>query len=548
MPLIRIDDQEIEAPQGETILRVALKHGITIPYYCYHPALSIVGQCRMCLVEVKGAPKPLTACSTTIAALPPDKKIEGKYDMVVSTKSETARKAQRGVLEFLLLNHPLDCPICDQAGECQLQEYSYTFGDPASRLEFEKVHAPKRVDIGPHVVFDVERCIKCTRCIRFCQEISKTGELTLSERGVYTRVDIFPGRELDNPYSVCTVDICPVGALTSREFRFKERVWFLKSVNSVCQECARGCSVRVDAYKGEVLRLVPRDNPQVNGPWMCDYGRLITERMKGLDLAGRPLLRSGSAWQGYEWKDFGAALVERVAGSPASKSESWAVVLSGRLSLEEMAGAQAVSQAFFKRSAGPVPDVAWGEDDELLIRRERRPNLMGARLMGIPVGEQNAPLSGLFAGKKAALILREDVVGDAQGAEKAAIQKALSAMDLVIVADSSFTETARLAHVFIPLAGWHEMEGVYVNFLGVAQKTARAVVPPRDRRPFHEVASLWLTAAGHDAPEPTFLGWHARVQESVPGLAGTSIKDLLPHGLQVLDAPAKKKVKKGEGA
>ena len=283
MPLIRIDDKEIEVAQGETILRAALNNGIYIPYYCFHPALSVVGQCRMCLVDVKGAPKPLTACSTAVTSLPPDKKIQGKYDMVVETKNATVKKAQRGILEFLLLNHPLDCPICDQAGECQLQEYAYTYGSGQSRFEFEKVHAPKRVDIGPHVVFDAERCIKCTRCIRFCSEISKTSELTLVERGVHTKVDTFPGRALDNPYSVCTVDICPVGALTSREFRFKERVWFLSSANSVCPECSRGCSVRFDTYKGEVLRLVPRENPKVNG--LLDV-RLRPPTFRALEVAG----------------------------------------------------------------------------------------------------------------------------------------------------------------------------------------------------------------------------------------------------------------------
>lgn len=529
MPLIRIDDREIEAPEGETVLRVALKHGITIPYYCYHPALSIVGQCRMCLVEVKGAPKPLTACSTAITSLPPDRKIEGKYDMVVDTKSETTKKAQRGVLEFLLLNHPLDCPICDQAGECQLQEYSYTYGEPASRLEFEKVHAPKRVDIGPHVVFDVERCIKCTRCIRFCSEIAGTGELTLSERGVHTRVDTFPGRKLDNPYSVCTVDICPVGALTSKEFRFKQRVWFLTAVNSVCPECSRGCSVRMDTYKGEVLRLVPRDNPKVNGPWMCDYGRLLSERLKGLALAARPVLKAGGSARSMPWEAFGPELAKLAA----PKVGDAAVILSGRMTLEEMAAAKRLASELMPSAAPAALNVTWGEDDRLLIRKERRPNLAGARLSGIAVAGENAPVSAMLKGKKAALIVREDVVGDAQGAEKEALKKALASMELVIVADYALTETAALAHAFIPLTGWHEMEGTTVNFLGVAQKTARAVVPPRDRMPFHDVVSLWLKAAGKEAPEPGFLAWHQEVKASVAPLAGVAIKDLLPLGIQV---------------
>lgn len=533
MPLIRIDDKEIEAPAGETLLRIALKNGIYVPYYCYHPALSIVGQCRMCLVEVKGVPKPLTACSTTVTALPPDKKIDGKYDMVVLTKSETAKKAQRGVLEFLLLNHPLDCPICDQAGECQLQEYSYTYGDPASRLEFEKVHAPKRVDIGPHVVFDVERCIKCTRCIRFCEEITKTNELTLSERGVHTRVDTFPGRSLDNPYSVCTADVCPVGALTSKEFRFKQRVWFLTSANSVCPECSRGCSVRMDTYKGEVMRLVPRDNPKVNGFWMCDYGRLWSERVKELQTLARPKILLEGKLQAMAWPLFAPRLDRTLSPYTGAGAKDLAVILSGRMTLEEMAAYRALSRELLGGASAAALDVAWGKDDSLLIRKERRPNLAGARLMGIPVSGENVPVSSLLAGKKAAFIVREDVVGDAKGDEKEALKGALGKMDLVVVADYALTETAAMAHVFIPLAGWHEMEGTTVNFLGVAQKMARVVVPPRDRRPFYEAVSLWLASAGRPAPEPSFLAWHAEVKRAVAGLQDVTTKDLLPNGVQL---------------
>jgi len=531
MPLIRIDDKEIQAPAGETLLRVALKEGIYIPYYCWHPALSIVGQCRMCLVAVKGAPKLLPACATRVTEMPPDRKIDGRYDMVVETKSEVVKKAQRGILEFLLLNHPLDCPICDQAGECQLQEYAYEYGAPASRQEFERKHAPKRVDIGPHVVYDAERCIKCTRCIRFCREITGTGELTLVKRGVQTYVEAFPGRKLENPYSVCTADICPVGALTSKEFRFKERVWFLSSSNSVCPECSRGCSVRYDAYKGEILRLVPRDNPQVNGPWMCDWGRLLTERIRGVERPDRPAVRFGEKLAGYSWESFLPKLLEKLSYHRQGLKKSLAVVLSGRMTLEEMAAYKLLSGSLLDGVSGTALLVTEGEDDGLLIRKEKRPNIEGARRLGIPVSEENAPVSALLKGKKVALIVREDVVGDAGDEERAALIKALEGMDLVIVADDRVTETARYAHAVIPLAAWHEMEGTTLNFQGVAQKTARATRPPRDRRPFYEVVSLWLKAAGKGVPDPAFTPWFALVKESVEGMWGVVARDLLPHGV-----------------
>ena len=537
MALIRIDDRDIEAKDGESLLRVCLNNGIPVPYYCWHPALSIVGQCRMCLVGVKGAPKPLTACSTMVSSLPADKKIEGKYDMVVDTRSPAVKKDQRAIMEFLLLNHPLDCPICDQAGECELQEYSYSYGHAASRFDFEKEHAPKRVDIGPHVVYDAERCIKCTRCIRFCDEITGTGELSLVERGVHTFVEAFPGRELNNDYSVCTVDICPVGALTSREFRFKQRVWFLTSANSVCQDCSRGCSVRVDTYKGEVLRLVPRDNPQVNGPWMCDHGRLVSERLKDMTVVARPKVVQEGKPRPVPWPDFAGVLNDRTAALQGPGSKDLALVWSGRMTLEEMVAARALSAALFGGQPGAAPKVCTGEDDALLIRKERRPNLKGASMLGIPVGGENAPVSELLKGKRAAIIVREDVVGDAEYAEKEALKKALGAMDLVIVADYALTETAALAHLFIPLAGWHEMEGTVVNFQGTAQKMARAVVPPRDRKTFYEVVSLWLRAAGIEAPEPSFLAWHAEVKKAVPPLKDVFIRDMLPNGVKLEGAP-----------
>jgi NADH-quinone oxidoreductase subunit G len=531
MPLIRIDDKEIEAAQGESLLRVALNHGIAIPYYCWHPALSVVGQCRMCLVDVKGAPKLQTACSTLIPSLPPDKKVDGKYDLVVDTRGKGVKKAQRGIMEFLLLNHPLDCPVCDQAGECRLQQFSYEFGNAASRLQDEKVHAPKRVDIGPHVVYDAERCIKCTRCIRFCQEITGTGELTLSHRGVHTIVETFPGRALDNPYSVCTVDICPVGALTSREFRFKERVWFLSSSNSVCPECSRGCAVRFDTYKGEVLRIVPRDNPKVNGVWMCDYGRLLSERLAGIERLDRPAMREGDRLAPLAWDTFGRKFVEKWHFHQQDVPKNLAVLLSGRMTLEEMAAWKALSVGILKGAPGAALAAGNGEDDRLLIRRDRRPNLEGARRLGIPVTSEDVSVSSLLKGKKVALIVREDPVGDAKGAEREALMKALEALDLLVVFDDRLTQTAKLAHVVVPLSAWHEMEGTTVNFQGVLQKTARAAVPPRDRRPFFEVVTLWLRAEGHDAPDPAYAPWFREVKKSIPSLEGLFIRDLLPHGI-----------------
>lgn len=530
MPLIKIDDREIEAPAGELLLRVALNHGIHIPYYCYHPSLSVAGQCRMCLVEVQGAPKPLTACSTAVTSLPPDKKIDGKYDMVVATKSEVAKKAQKGVLEFLLLNHPLDCPICDQAGECELQNYSYQHGSSASRFDFEKLHFPKRVELGPHVVFDAERCIKCTRCIRFCEEIPGTGELELTERGAHTTVAAFPGKQLDNPYSVCTVDLCPVGALTSKEFRFKERVWFLTSANSVCPECSRGCSVRYDSYKGEILRLVPRTNPEVNGPWMCDYGRLLSERLQEVQAKDRPSLKTHEGWLSMTSEAFWPALAEKTAEASFA---STALILSGNMTLEELTSARTLSEALLGGAKGVAPVVTQGADDAILIRKEKRPNLEGAKRMGVALTAENPLSAPLLQNKRVAILVREDLVGMAKGKDREETIKLLQGMDFVLVADASFTETAQYAHAFVPLAAWHEMEGTTVNFQGHLQKTARVLVPPKHRRPFYEAVSRWLAAVGKESPEPSYAAWFKCVKAQLPALEGKHLADLLPFGLKL---------------
>ena len=269
MPTFTIDGRELTVPEGTTVLQAAIRNGIEIPHYCYHPGLRIAGNCRMCLVEIEKFPKPAIACNTVVT--------DG---MVVHTDTERVRKLREAVLEFLLINHPLDCPVCDQAGECQLQEYGYRHGSATSRFREEKEHGPKRRVLGPHVLYDWERCIKCTRCIRFCQEVTGTAELGMFHRGVREEIGTFPGRPLDNAYSGCVVDLCPVGALTLREFRFRSRVWFLTDVPSVCPGCARGCSVFLGTFRNEIQRIRPRTNHAVNRWWICDEGRLWHARLE----------------------------------------------------------------------------------------------------------------------------------------------------------------------------------------------------------------------------------------------------------------------------
>ena len=247
MPTLTIDGREITVEPGTRIIEAADRLGIDIPRFCYHPGLPVAGNCRMCLVDTNKSPKPVAACW--------DPCQDGH---VVTTNSPRVLEARRAVLEYILLHHPVDCPICDQAGECDLQDLYFAHDHRPSRHFFTKNHKAKQRALGPQIVYDAERCINCTRCIRVCDEIAKAPQLVQVQRGERTYIDVFPGTQLDHPYSMCTADVCPVGALTTRDFRFKCRAWLTHGIDTVCGECSRGCAIRADVYRNEVQRLVPR--------------------------------------------------------------------------------------------------------------------------------------------------------------------------------------------------------------------------------------------------------------------------------------------------
>src|SRR5690349_10612544 len=272
---LKIDGQTVSVKKGTNVLEAARELGINISYFCYHPGLSSPAVCRQCLVEVKGQPKLLPSCYTPVS--------EG---MDVLTDSDKAQVARQQMLEFTLVNHPVDCPICDKAGECTLQKLYMEWDGADSRTDVEKVHKPKAVDLGPTIVLDAERCILCTRCIRVCDEVAGEHQLEMAWRGDHEVLSVAPGKRLDNPYSLNTVDVCPVGALTSKDFRFRMRVWELYTVPSVCPGCATGCNVEVHHHQGEVWRLVPRENEDVNKYWMCDEGRTTYKELRKARMAG----------------------------------------------------------------------------------------------------------------------------------------------------------------------------------------------------------------------------------------------------------------------
>ncbi len=275
MITMTVNDKQIVTDDNELLIKVLKQNGIDIAYFCYHDALGADGNCRMCMVEIEGQKRPQIACNTFV-----------KEGMTVRTKGENIDKVRRDILELELINHPVDCPICDQAGECKLQDFYMEYGLYDSHIEMgEKVHGRKHVDLGSNVILDQERCVLCARCTRFTSEITQTHELGIIGRGNHARVVTMPGKQLDNPYAMNVVDLCPVGALTSKDFRFAQRVWFLTSTPSVCHGCAKGCNIFIDhnreKYKDEkIYRFRPRVNLEVNGHFICDAGRLSYKELQ----------------------------------------------------------------------------------------------------------------------------------------------------------------------------------------------------------------------------------------------------------------------------
>ena len=339
MPKIRINDIEYEAKDNATILDVARANGVDIPYMCYHPGMDVVAVCRVCQVEVKGMPKLQTACSLPI-----------REGMEVFTESEQARKARAGTVEFWLVNHPLDCPICDKGGECPLQDVTYNIRGGGSRLRDPKVNRPKRKVLGEHIIFDVERCIICWRCTRFTQDISGSEQLMLSNRGVKTEIDTPPGVTLTDPFSGNLADVCPVGALTTREFRFKSRPWEMTPVESTCTSCGVGCSTTVWSKRGVIERQTARENLEVNDYWLCDRGRFDTKFVNAPERLTRPTSPDSTAGdKSYSWDEAAHALAGMATGRDgATHVQSWAVVAAPHATNEEYFALQRFARGVLK--------------------------------------------------------------------------------------------------------------------------------------------------------------------------------------------------------
>ena len=490
MPTVTIDGRAVEVPAGTNLVDAALKVGVQIPHYCYHPRLSVVGQCRMCMVEIEGMPKLQAACSTPVT----------RDGMVVKTASPQAAEAQRAVMEFLLINHPLDCPICDQAGECGLQDYSFKHGQAFSRFRFEEKRTypeKERIPLGPTVLLNMNRCIQCTRCVRFTQEISRTGEIGFFQRGARAEIGTFPGRPLDNPLSTCVVDLCPVGALTSTRFRFAERVWYLDKKPSICTGCDVGCNITLEHRRGAIKRYKPRLNPDVNDYWMCDHGRGTHERYREVPRLVAPVIRHNGEARAATWKEaldalFGAIRAKRADGATAFLGSGFLATEEAFL-LARLADLAESPHRSVWVDSGPtrtIPNPNGG-----ITGHDAAPNRRGAELAGLVAGAGAIDAEKLLleggAAACSALFVADSDFGRAAHDPK--IVERLREARFLAVMGWADTPLARVADVVLPAATHAEREGTFVNVESRLQRFERAFPAPAQVRSGVEILADLLS-------------------------------------------------------
>ena len=549
---VNIDGKDIAVPKGTNVIEAARQLGIEIPHYCYHPKLTVAGNCRMCLIEmglpavdpattapiidaatgkprINWIPRPQIGCATNASP-----------GLHVKTDSPMARESREGVTEFLLINHPLDCPICDQAGECKLQEHSTAYGRGYSRFVEQKNVKPKRTELGPRVTLDDERCILCSRCVRFSKEVAKDDVLGFVDRGSYSTLTCYPGRKLDNNYSLNTVDICPVGALTSTDFRFKMRVWFLKQTPSIDTESSVGANTEVWSREGVIYRVTPRQNDAVNDTWMADSGRVLYKQVKADNRLLAPTINGAATAAQMAIKAAADLLVGRVVpdeprGKTAHPEDSpyrngVAIVGSGRSSVEEQFLTKKLADAL-KVSAQIVSRV--GAGDKILVSADRNPNVRGALVTGLisalPAAQLTSLAAGIDAGQvKTVLSLGEDLTA-------AGLSAAQLAKISVIYLGTHQNATSDAAKVLIPTLTVFEKSGTFVNQQFRLQKFAKAVPGPAGiNDDLVTLAELVAAAGGGMVSFDLGTLWTV-IAAAVPALGSVTPASLSPGG-RLLDA------------
>lgn len=542
---ITIDGQEVEVPAGINVIEAARYAGIEIPHYCYHPDLSVPGNCRMCQCKVEGSRKMDIACNTQV-----------REGMVVNTQesSEEVADAQRATLEFILINHPLDCTICDQAGHCKLQDYYYEYNSKPSRFSETKQHKVKAQPLGPDIMFDGERCIVCTRCVRFCDEVTETSELGVFNRGDKSVIATSPERELDNPLSGCVVDLCPVGALTHTRWRFNSRIWYTNRTETVCAGCSTGCNAEVCERDGEIIQIKGRYNKAVSGEWMCNEGRYGFDRFQ-------PVKRLGSAQVGGE--DVGLDVALKEAASTLVK-DSTAMLLSPMLTLEEMWLALQVANAVGisnEHIAVQIKKRELSEKESLLISPDFAPNARGAALLGLASdGNWRTELEDRYAG-----LLR--IVGEAK------VDSAIFVGDFSLLSGDSVSgklleksvyigtksnssenesawqgqEASAASYVCLPGRTVNEKRGSFVNKDGRLQRLSPSLSAPIGTYPEWMLLVQLAKALGKDLVPPEVTDERSlfrHMASAVDVLSGVKPSDIGSEGCGLLgeDIQARKVV------
>lgn len=487
MPVVTINGKQVEVPRGTPILRAAAQLGFNIPHFCYHPALTSPANCRMCLVEVEKARK-----------LEPSCYLKCTDGMVVHTESEKVIAARRAVLEFILVNHPVDCPICDQAGECKLQDYYMAYDARPSRVQTVKNAKAKVYPIGPHVVYDGERCILCTRCIRFCDEITGTSELTVQNRGDSSEIRTFPGRELDNPYSMNVTDICPVGALTTRDFRFKCRVWLLSTTDSICTGCSMGCNVHAEHFQGEVKRYRPRFNPSVNDYWMCDEGRLSYKQLHRDRLTDVHFAEDAAGSEAPSWPRAARRLAEKLTAF-RDAGGTLAFVVSAGTSTESMYAVKDLAATTFAGARVYTTGRPEGVADDFLRKADRNPNTGGLREVfgeDVLLSDVRALAKDVASGAVSGVWFVGTELPFDDDAESAAWHQTIAALRLVIAQSAWTSALSNAAHVRLPAATHMEQDGTFINTEGLVQPFYRAFASAGAGLPDWEILGRVARAAG----------------------------------------------------
>lgn len=535
---VQIDGVWHQFPKGTRAIEACAQVGVFVPRYCYHKKLSSPGNCRMCLIEmgfprlgpdrkpelgaddkpiINWIPRPQISCAQDIS--------EG---MAVRTNSQLVKECQRGVMEFLLINHPLDCPICDQAGECRLQEFSVDFGSSKSRFLENKVKKPKNVVLGPRVTLDDERCILCSRCIRFCQEIAHDDVLGFVDRGSYTVLTAHPGKRLENNYSLNTVDICPVGALTSTDFRFKMRVWFLKETKSICTSCATGCNTIIGTREDVIYRQTPRENDHVNSCWMCDYGRLNFRFLEAENRLLEPQIRSDGKLIAADWP---GAVAQAALQLKQFTGNEIAIVASGRMTNEELWLTSQLAKSLGVQWIDIVPRREPGDD--ILLSKDRNPNTNGARLILRSKSEPGAKLMAIAEAVKsgqikALVMLKENAMHLGIPVEQ------LAQLPVFIVMNILAHEATQKATVVLPACGFAEKHGSMINGKGRLQRLNRAVRPPGNARDDWEILRDLLQAVGGGDSLSSIDDVFRRISETIPRFAGLTLSKIGDLGVHIL--------------